>query len=109
MLAASGDGFFRLGSVLSSDFRSLLRLPAARALLLSCFQELTSPACARCAFVPYCRVPPAYNYAAQGSFWGDMATNGRCALYKAVFGTILDRLSRPASRRVLEKWAAYEG
>ncbi len=109
MLAASGDGFFRLGSVLSSDFRSILRLPAARALLLSCFQELTSPACARCAFVPYCRVSPAYNYAAQGSFWGDMASNGRCALYKAVFGTILDRFSRPGYRRVLEKWAAYEG
>ncbi|MDT8286358.1 MAG: 4Fe-4S cluster-binding domain-containing protein [Elusimicrobiales bacterium] len=108
MLAASGDDLFRLGSVFSSDFRSLLALPAARALLLSCFQELTSPACERCALSPYCRVSPAYNYVSQGSFWGDMVSNGRCALYKGVFGIILDRFARPGPRRVLEKWAAYE-
>lgn len=108
MLANSGDEFFRLGSVRSDSFKGMLAKPLARALLLSCFQGLTDPACARCAFNPYCRVSPVYNYAAQGSFWGNKVSNERCRLFKAVYGGLLERLARPAARRELLKWAELD-
>lgn len=109
MLSNSGDEFFRLGSALSDSFEDVLRRPLARALLLSCFQGLSEAGCARCAFSPYCRVSPVYNYAAQGSFWGDKATSGRCALFKAVYGAVLERLRRPAGRAALAAWAGFDG
>ncbi len=108
MLANSGDEFFRLGSVRGDSFAELLGRPLARALLLSCFQGLAAPACARCPYEPYCRVSPVYNYAAQGSFWGDKMTNERCRLFKAVYGGLLSRMGKPAKRRELLRWAELD-
>lgn len=108
MLSNSGDDFFKLGSVLKDSFTGLLRTPLARSLLLSCFQGLSRAKCARCAFNLCCRVAPAYNYAAQGSFWGDMAVNERCALFTGVFGVILSRMREKRARKIFEKWAAVE-
>lgn len=106
MLAAGGDDFFRLGTAGKDTFREIISGPLARALLLSCFQELTQPSCARCAFSPFCRVSPVYNYAAQGSFWGDMAASPRCALFKGVFRLLAAGRRDPRRRRVYAKWLA---
>ena len=106
MLAGGGDEFFRLGTAGRDTFRDVLGRPLARALLLSCFPELTQPACARCAFSPYCRVSPVYNYAAQGSFWGDMASSQRCAVFKGVFRLLAEGRRQPRRRRVFRKWLA---
>ena len=105
LLAEGGNTFFRLGSVLTDSFGRLAATPLARTLLLSCFPRLAQPRCARCPYSAYCRVSPVYNYAAQGSFWGDMMTSQRCRIFMGVFDIIFDKLSRPSSRRLLEEWA----
>lgn len=105
LLAAGGNEFFRLGSVTGS-FGGMVSSPLGRALLLSCFPRLSQPRCARCPYSAYCRVSPVYNYAAQGSFWGDMMTSRRCRVFMGVFDIIFDKLRRPGDRKLLEKWAA---
>ncbi|MEI7529394.1 MAG: radical SAM protein [Elusimicrobiota bacterium] len=104
LLAAGGNGFFRLGYV-SGSFGEMVSSPLGRTLLLSCFPRLAQPRCARCPYSAWCRVSPAYNYAAQGGFWGDMMTSGRCRVFMGVFDMLFDRLVKPASRKLLERWA----
>lgn len=106
MLAAGGDELFRLGTAGKDTFSDIVSSPLARVMLLSCFPELTQPACSRCAFSPCCRVSPAYNYAAQGSLWGDMASSQRCALFKGVFRLLAEGWSSPRRRRAYGKWLA---
>jgi uncharacterized protein len=106
MLAGGGDELFRLGTVGRDTFSAVLGRPLAKALLLSCFPELVQPSCSRCAFSPYCRVSPAHNFAAQNSFWGDMASSQRCAIFKGVFRLLAEGWRRPKRRRVFEKWLA---
>jgi len=104
LLAAGGNEFFRLGSV-SGSFAEMAASPLGRTLLLSCFPRLAQPRCARCPYSAYCRVSPVYNYAAQGGFWGDMMASGRCRIFMGVFDLIFARLERPATRKLLERWA----
>ncbi len=104
LAAAGGNDFFRLGCVTGS-FGDMVSSPLGRALLLSCFPRLAQPRCARCPYSAYCRVSPVYSYAAQGSFWGDMMTSGRCQVFMGVFDIIFDKLARPATRKLLERWA----
>ncbi|OIO02054.1 MAG: hypothetical protein COX65_00200 [Elusimicrobia bacterium CG_4_10_14_0_2_um_filter_56_8] len=104
LLAAGGNDFFRLGSVTGS-FGEMVSSPLGKTLILSCFPRLAQPRCARCPYSPYCRVSPVYNYAAQGSFWGDMMTSGRCRVFMGVFDIVFEKLSRPGTRKILERWA----
>lgn len=104
MLAAEGDDLFRLGSVLRDGYKKVVAAPAARACAAA--SELHSqPECSRCAYAPYCGVCPAYNYSVQGSLWGSMPSNDRCALMKGLLDALFKRLARPADREILEKWA----
>ncbi|HAH31630.1 MAG TPA: hypothetical protein DCL44_04885 [Elusimicrobia bacterium] len=108
MLANSGDDSFRLGSVQRDSFKRLIKKPTTRLLLLSAFPQLTQSACARCPYSVWCRVSPAHNWAAQGSFWGDMMTSQRCAIFKGVFDLLLSRLSDRAAGPVLRHWSEFE-
>ncbi|HNW44248.1 MAG TPA: radical SAM protein [Elusimicrobiales bacterium] len=105
LLAAAGDGFFRLGDVRRDTFRGILKKPLARAFLLSAFPELCQPACARCVYSPWCRVMPAYNYSVQGGFWGNMASSPRCAVHKGIFDIIFAKLQDPETREIFERWS----
>ncbi|MHB0995668.1 MAG: radical SAM protein [Elusimicrobiales bacterium] len=105
--AAAGD-LLRLGSV-KERFRDIILSPLARTLILSCFPRLAQPRCARCPYSGWCRVPPAYNFAAQGSFWGDMMTSHRCRVFMGVSDLLLEKLGNPADKKLLEGWAvAYQ-
>lgn len=108
LLGAGGADTLRLGSVKDS-FRDMVLSPLARTLILSCFPGLAQPRCARCPYSGWCRVSPAYNFAAQGSFWGDMMTSDRCAVFMGVSDLLTEKLKDPAAKKVLEKWAvAYQ-
>ena len=104
LLAAGGNEFFRLGSV-EDSFCRLASSPLGRTLILSCFPRLTQPRCARCPHSAWCRVSPVYNHAAQGGFWGDMMTNGRCRVFMGVSDLLLAKLKEPAARKILAGWA----
>ncbi len=104
MLSNSGDEFFKLGNVCKNSFKSLLNKPMARTLFLSAFGFLTQPKCARCAYNPYCHMMPVYNYAAQGSFWGNMAVSERCKIFKGVFDIIIDKMKEKAVKNIFINW-----
>jgi His-Xaa-Ser system radical SAM maturase HxsB len=104
MLSNSGDEFFKLGDVYKDSFGSLLNKPISRTLFLSAFGSLTQPKCARCAYNPYCHIMPVYNYAAQGSFWGNMVGNERCKIFKGVFDIIIDKMADKTVKNIFINW-----
>lgn len=108
LLGAGGSDLLRLGSV-SDSFKDIVLSPLARTLILSCFPRLAQPRCARCPYSGWCRVSPAYSFAAQGSFWGDMMTSDRCAAFMGVSDLLTQKLKDPAAKKILGKWAvAYQ-
>ncbi len=103
MVGWDGDDAFRIGNVRKDSYRKVLTGGAARACVLASNLE-SQPDCARCVYRPYCGVCPVYNYETQGSLWGDMAVNDRCALFKGTFGALFGLLKKPANEAVLRKW-----
>ncbi len=104
MLACSGDDFFRLGNVRRDTFSGVLEKPLARALIASCFGELSQPYCARCPYAYYCRISPVYNYIFQGSFWGDLPSSDRCRFFKWMFGLVLRLKTDRRWSRIFRVW-----
>ncbi|MEA3306211.1 MAG: His-Xaa-Ser system radical SAM maturase HxsB [Elusimicrobiota bacterium] len=104
MLSNSGDEFFKLGNVYRNSFKTLCNKPLSRTLFLAAFGFLTQPKCARCVYNPYCHMMPVYNYAAQGSFWGNIASSERCKIYKGVFDIIIDKMKDKTAKKILINW-----
>ncbi len=104
MLSNAQDEFFQLGNVHKNSFKNLLNNPLSRTLFLSAFGFLTQPKCARCVYNPYCHIMPVYNYAAQGSFWGNMAVNERCKIFKGVFDIIIDKMADKTVEKMFVDW-----
>jgi sulfatase maturation enzyme AslB (radical SAM superfamily) len=77
MLAEMNDESFRLGNVMSDDYRTILTGTAMQRLLsASCNESL--PGCADCALQPYCGADPVFHHATQGDLFGHRPTSGFC-------------------------------
>ena len=103
MVGWEGDDTFRIGNVHADSYGKVMNGAATRGCALSSNLE-AQPACFRCAYKPYCGVCPVYNYGAQGSLWGDMPSNDRCALFKGILDTLFSLLNNPRKAEILEKW-----
>jgi radical SAM protein with 4Fe4S-binding SPASM domain len=104
MVAWEGNDLFRIGSVFTDGYGKVMSAAAARGCAMSSNLE-AQPACARCAYKPYCGVCPVYNYETQGSLWGNMPANERCGLFKGIFDALFTLLDNPKKAALLEKWA----
>jgi len=103
MLGAGGDASFMLGSVYATKWRELFVKPSAiMCASASCLES--QPACARCAFKPFCGVCPVHNKAAQGCIYGNMKGSYWCEIQKAVFYVVLAALRNPADREIIKGW-----
>lgn len=105
MVGWEGDDLFRVGNVIKDSYRKVMLAPAARACAAASNLEL-QPQCSRCVYKPFCGVCPVYNYETQGSLWGDMPANGRCALSMGMFDALFALLARPASAKILKEWVS---
>lgn len=105
MVGWQGDDLFKVGNVLKDAYRKVMLAPAARACAAASNLE-SQPQCSRCAYKPFCGVCPVYNYETQGSLWGDMPANERCALSMGVFDALFALLAKPASAKILKGWVA---
>ncbi len=105
MLAWQGDGLFRAGSVFKDDYAGVISSGVVKACAAASSLDL-QPECSRCVWRPYCGVCPAYNYQAQGSLWGDMPSNARCAMLKGVFAAAFDIIGDKGKLKTAEKWLA---
>ena len=103
MVGWEGDDLFRVGNVLKDSYRKVMLAPASRACAAASNLE-SQPQCSRCAYKPFCGVCPVDNYETQGSLWGDMPANERCALSMGVFDALFALLAKPASAKILKGW-----
>ena len=103
MVAWEGDELFKIGNVFKDSYKKAVSCHTAKSCLASSELHL-QPECSRCVYSPYCGVCPVYNYEAQGSLWGNMLTNGRCALMKGIFGILFSKLRNSKDREILQKW-----
>jgi radical SAM protein with 4Fe4S-binding SPASM domain len=103
MLARQGDASFRVGNVLSGAYAGAVSSPAVRACAAASSLDL-QPACSRCVWRPYCGVCPVYNYQAQGTLWGDMPSNARCAVLKGTFEAVFGLLRHPRKAALAARW-----
>ena len=102
MLAMEGDDLFRIGSV-NDPVEKVLTAEVVRACKYA--SELNSqPLCSRCAYKPYCGICPVFNYATQGSLFGNMATNFRCAVNKGQIDFIFELIKDKENEEILKKW-----
>jgi len=103
MFAVENDHTFLLGNVHRNTFRELVNNETVHAMCDASFLE-NIPGCHDCAYNPYCGVCPIFNYSQQGSIVGQMPSNDRCRVNKAVFDHLFVLLRNKDTRSVLERW-----
>ena len=103
MLAWEGDELFKAGNVFKSKYSEVMLSPAVKACAAASNLEM-QPVCFRCVYKPFCGVCPVYNYEAQGSLWGSMPSNERCATLKGIFETVFLALRDKKKGAVLRSW-----
>lgn len=93
MVARMGDNMFKIGDVMSSlTYQELINHETVKSICIaSCLQGL--PGCKDCVYLPYCGICPVYNYITQGSIFGQMATNDRCKINRAILDHLFEILS----------------
>jgi len=107
MLAAEGDGFFKVGHVASTTYKDAIDHPVTRAAAAATLLE-NQPLCSQCVYKPYCGLDSVLNRQMQRSLWGHMPTNDRCRLYMGLFDVIFEKLADPKARAVFESWLGPE-
>lgn len=103
MLSMMDDESFKLGNVYENTYRELISSPVIKTTCLaSC---LTGAAgCGDCAYQPYCGTCPIFNYVDQGNIFGQMATNERCKISKAILDYLFEKMSDDKIKKVFEGW-----
>jgi len=103
MLSMMEDENFKLGSVYENGYKEIITSPVVRTMCTaSCLDGLAG--CSDCVFKPYCGVCPIYNYSRQGNIFGQMPTNGRCKINKAIFEYLFEKLGDKKTEKILKEW-----
>ncbi|UQA61571.1 His-Xaa-Ser system radical SAM maturase HxsB [Polyangium aurulentum] len=105
MMYESGDGFFQIGDVFTSTYRSLMKHETVRALVMASIRE-TQPDCVNCTYTPYCGIQPEHNYRTQGTIFGRMRESTLCAVHKGIQDYLFDKLrtNDPKTVEILRRW-----
>ena len=104
MLAMDGDELFNIGTV-DDEYKKLMSSVSTRA--CACASELhEQPQCSRCAYQPYCGVCPVFNYSVQGSIYGDMAGNMKCAINMGILDLLFTKMKDSENKEVFKKWVS---
>ena len=103
MMSMMNDESFCLGNVKKNTYQEIVGNPIVRTLCTaSCLDGLAG--CSDCVYKPYCGTCPIYNYAEQGNIFGQMPTNERCKINKAMISFLFEKLQNPKIREIFEKW-----
>ena len=103
MMSMMDDESFCLGNVKENTYQEIVGNPIVRTLCTaSCLDGLAG--CDDCVYKPYCGICPIYNYAEQGNIFGQMPTNERCKINKAMISFLFEKLQNPKIREIFEKW-----
>jgi His-Xaa-Ser system radical SAM maturase HxsB len=105
MLAEMGDKTFRLGSLHTNSYEEIFGGQKLRDLVAASINE-AMPACADCAYQPFCGADPIENHATQGDVIGHRATSDFCARNIGIISHLL-RLyhgADPYARDLFHAW-----
>jgi len=105
MVSQMGDDVFQIGNIEESTYDEVVQHDAVKSIqVASCVDGL--PGCMDCVYKPYCGVCPVYNYAEQGTIFGQMPTNERCKLYHGIQTYLFEWLSRDDQEvlDIFSKW-----
>ncbi len=106
MFSRRGDESFRMGTAGRHAFKDLIDQPVVKAVCMASLLD-NLPGCSDCAYLPYCGVCPAFNYATEGDFFS-RGFNERCRINMAVLDLLFSKLSAPAgdAQDVLATWVS---
>jgi radical SAM protein with 4Fe4S-binding SPASM domain len=93
MLHQMGDSMFRLGHLGEQGYGDLIESDVVRSVALASTLEAL-PACADCAYLPYCGTCPVFNYSTQGNIFGRMPDNEKCKLHTGIMDHLFGLLAR---------------
>jgi uncharacterized protein len=103
MVSMMDDDSFKIGDVFSSSYEDVVSDPVVKSLCsASCLEGLAG--CSDCAYLPYCGTCPIVNYAEQGNIFGQMPSNSRCKINKAVLDYLFEKLHDKENVKVFESW-----
>lgn len=105
MLHQMGDSLFCMGHVEQDGYGDLIESPVVRSVAVaSCLEAL--PACADCAYLPYCGSCPVFNYATQKNIFGRMPDNEKCRLHMGLMDRLFEILATDPKVKdeVLARW-----
>ena len=105
MMYESGDGFFQIGDVFTSNYRSLMKHETVRALVMASIRE-AQPDCVNCTYTPYCGIQPEHSYRTQGTIFGRMRESSLCNVHKGIQDFLFDKLREndPKTVEILRRW-----
>lgn len=106
MVAEMGDDMFYVGDVATNGYDEMVQSDTVRALAVASTLE-NIPYCNQCAYKTSCGVCPVYNYVTQDDLFGQMTTNGRCAISMGVQDHLFAHLYRDPDgkvREVFDRW-----
>ena len=103
MLAAMGDTSFCIGNVYKNTYKGIMSSPVLKSMVTASLTDL-QPACAYCAYKPYCGVCPIFNYRDHGDLFM-YGENYRCLIYKKIFDYLFSILIKNDERsKLLKSW-----
>lgn len=111
MVAEMGDPVFLVGDINQNSYDELVGSETVRSLTVASTLE-NIPYCNQCAYKTSCGVCPVYNYVTQGDLFGQMTSNGRCAMSMGVQDYLYARLHDDAQgrvREVFDRWTIDHG
>lgn len=105
MLAATGEGMFKIGDVFTSKYRDLMKHPTVRALVMASLRDV-QPDCASCTYATYCGVQPEHNFRTTGSIFGRMRESTLCSVHKGIQDFLFEKLREddPTTVEILRRW-----
>lgn len=107
MVRQMGDPIFQIGHLGRDVYGDLIESDVVRSMAVASTLEAI-PACADCAYLPYCGACPVFNYATQGSIFGRAPESDKCRLHLGVLDDLFRRMSReePEEGEIFRRWAA---
>ena len=105
MLAEMGNDAFRLGSVFTDTYDSLMENPRCKAVCAASVTEAL-PSCCDCVYQPYCGVCPVVSLALEGDIFPRSPKGYRCRIYQGILDELFSILEKgdPEDLAILKSW-----
>ena len=105
MLSEMGDSSFRLGSVDTDDYDSLMQSDVCRTVCIASLLE-SQLNCCDCVYQPYCGICPVITLAQEQDLFSKDIKNYRCSIYKGMLDYIFGKLyeNDEETVRILRGW-----